>query len=369
MNFKEVCKTALNLVIICLCVGAMLALANQLTIKKIQENERKETEENRKKLIKSADKFVDMFKDDKYKLNNEVIETLKKNNVNSLVEAFNKDGKPAGYVVEASRDGYSSKIKIMYSVSPAPDFKVMGMLIKKSAETPGLGENIKKDNFRNQFKDKLLDEIVLGNPPKIKAITGATISSRAVTRGVHDSLQIIIKTLKEQGSGNNKPGKKAEMKSSKTSGDFSLFGSKAYACCKKIDPGLKKLLPADKYVEIIPGAYKAFKKGEFIGYAIRGSAKSYCGTIIAGYAVDPNLKILKATILQQNETPGYGEKIEKADFLDQFKGKTLKTLVFKQSGKKSGKYVSAVTGATISSKAAFEAVRNSLKKFKNALKK
>ena len=146
MNFKEVCKTALNLVIICLCVGAILALANQLTIKKIQENERKETEENRKKLIKSADKFVDMFKDDKYKLNNEVIETLKKNNINSLVEAFNKDGKPAGYVVEASRDGYSSKIKIMYSVSPAPDFKVMGMLIKKSAETPGLGENIKKDN-------------------------------------------------------------------------------------------------------------------------------------------------------------------------------------------------------------------------------
>lgn len=370
MNFKEVFKTALNLVIICLCVGAMLSLANQLTKGKIKENERKETKENRKALIPSADKFVNMFKEDKYKLNDNSIETLKKGNVNDLVEGFDKEGKSVGYVVETSRDGYSSKIKIMYSISPAPDFKVMGMLIKESAETPGLGENIKKPSFKGQFKDKPLNDIILGDPPEIKALTGATISSRAVTGAIHDSLENLISTLKNRKSENKETKKKTGHKiEKKTSCDFSLFGSKAYAKDIQVNPGLRNLFPADIYIKIMPGAYKVVKKGKFVGYIVKGSAEGYEDKIVVGYATDPHLKVLKVKILKQNETPGYSEKIEKTDFLNQFRGKTLKTLVLKTSGKKSNKYISAVTGATVSSKAAVKAVRDSLKKLETVLKK
>ncbi|MCD4784963.1 MAG: RnfABCDGE type electron transport complex subunit G [Candidatus Eremiobacteraeota bacterium] len=370
MNFKEVFKTTLNLVIICLCVGAMLALANQLTAGKIKENERKETKENRKVLIPTADKFVDMFKDDKYKLSDNSIKALEKGNVSALVEGLDKQGKSVGYVVESSKDGYSSKIKVMYSISPAPNFKVMGMLIKDSAETPGLGENIKKPNFKNQFKDKPLDDIVLGDPPKIKALTGATISSRAVTGAVHDSLKNLINTLKNRKSENKGAKKKTEYKvERKTSCDFSLFGSKAYAKVVKVDPELKKLLQADKYVKVIPGAYKAVRKGKFVGYVAKGFARGYNDTIMVGYATDTRLRVLKVRILRQNESPGYREQIGKADFLNQFKGKTLKTLVLKMSENKSNKYISAISGATVSSKAAVMAVRNSLKRLETVLKK
>jgi electron transport complex protein RnfG len=117
-------------------------------------------------------------------------------------------------------------------VSLTPDFTVTGVAVTYSEEDPGLGAEIQKDFFRNQFVGKTLDLIkklsVVKEPlpadyassldpvkakqkgltaeqvkeikakhlnDDIYALTGATISSRALTKGVVNTVQKFVKRL------------------------------------------------------------------------------------------------------------------------------------------------------------------------------
>jgi len=151
-----------------------------------------------------------------------------------------KDGKRFGYVVEGVTQGFKTFIELMVSLEP--NFTIKGIGIKRSEEDPGLGDEIKKDFFKNQFAGKtaeaLKDLKVVKEPlptdylpalepsvakrdkltpdqvAKIKekhlkddiyALTGATISSKAVTNGVKDivrkftyRLDILDNALKQE---------------------------------------------------------------------------------------------------------------------------------------------------------------------------
>jgi len=97
-----------------------------------------------------------------------------------------KNEKELGYAFIAEGNGYQGKIKIMAGIKE--DFStLLGIEILESQETPGLGQEITSDNFRKQFinlKTSPDIEYVRGKKPdkanEIQAITGATISSRAV---------------------------------------------------------------------------------------------------------------------------------------------------------------------------------------------
>ena len=61
------------------------------------------------------------------------------------------------------------------------------------AETPGLGMKVQEESFYSQFQGKLVDAFnVVKNPPaaddEIEAISGATISSKAMANGVNAAL-------------------------------------------------------------------------------------------------------------------------------------------------------------------------------------
>jgi electron transport complex protein RnfG len=104
-----------------------------------------------------------------------------------------------GYIVEGFGKGYSSYIHILASVDK--NFIVQKISILGHGETPGLGDEIEKDYFLNQFKGKSADNLVVikgETPDKIQAITGATISTRAVTE---DGVKNGVKLLKEKLSG------------------------------------------------------------------------------------------------------------------------------------------------------------------------
>ena len=133
-------------------------------------------------------------------------------------------GKRLGYVLPGITQGFKTFIKLMVSLDSK--FAVTGVAITESEEDPGLGAEIQQDYFRNQFKGKTQDQLaklkVIKEPlpdeyfnvldPKktkklwikaeeitkikekhlpddIYALTGATISSRAVTRGVQDTVR------------------------------------------------------------------------------------------------------------------------------------------------------------------------------------
>jgi electron transport complex protein RnfG len=92
--------------------------------------------------------------------------------------------------VVVAPDGYSGNIAMMVGVDPAGT--IVGLEILSHAETPGLGDKITRDDFKEQFKGKTLDGVdwrVKKDGGDFDQITGATISPRAVVKAVHQGLQ------------------------------------------------------------------------------------------------------------------------------------------------------------------------------------
>lgn len=102
-------------------------------------------------------------------------------------------GKPVAYISTTAGKGYSSFIAMLVSLDI--DLKIKDVKILHHGETPGLGDQVEEKSFIDQFKGKSLSQIVLlktETKENIQAITGATISSRAVTNGVKDAVQTLV---------------------------------------------------------------------------------------------------------------------------------------------------------------------------------
>ena len=105
------------------------------------------------------------------------------------------DGEPRGIAFETSGKGYGGNVGLMVGIN-VKDNNLMGAGVTTHAETPGMGAKAKSDpSFAAQFK-----ELALGEPIKvtsdggsINAISGATITSRAVCSATNDALKIYEK--------------------------------------------------------------------------------------------------------------------------------------------------------------------------------
>jgi electron transport complex protein RnfG len=103
------------------------------------------------------------------------------------------DGNPVGMVFKVAPKGYGGPITMMVGIGQ--DGRVSGMKILSLSETPGLGANADKPAFTGQFLGKSASQplTVVKTPvsadDQIQALTAATISSRAVTKGVNEALQ------------------------------------------------------------------------------------------------------------------------------------------------------------------------------------
>ena len=99
-----------------------------------------------------------------------------------------------GYAVPAAGPGFQDTIALLYGYLP-DNKKVVGMEILESRETPGLGDKIFKDaEFVAEFDAlSVRPEIVTvkkgagAAPNEVDAITGATISSKAVVRIINET--------------------------------------------------------------------------------------------------------------------------------------------------------------------------------------
>ncbi len=109
---------------------------------------------------------------------------------------YTTDGKLVGVALEARGQGFQDVISLIYGYDPYKQI-IIGMKVLESKETPGLGSKIENDpDFLANFKAlvvKLTPDGKIEHPVElvkkgkkthdwqIEAITGATISSRAVT--------------------------------------------------------------------------------------------------------------------------------------------------------------------------------------------
>lgn len=117
-------------------------------------------------------------------------------------EAKNTQGDIIGWALPLSGKGYGGNIQLLVGVDINEN--ISGVQVLGHSETPGLGSKINEieykqteSKFLKQFKTKNIQDIVLikGQTDKnIQAITGATISSKAVVEAVRLGIDKFLKT-------------------------------------------------------------------------------------------------------------------------------------------------------------------------------
>ncbi len=120
--------------------------------------------------------------------------------------AMDEAGKPLGWVIKASGQGFADKIELLIGVD-ADCKAITGLSILSQKETPGLGNKIEEGNegkpgFLTQFRHGLRADKPLTattstpdkSSNKIGAVSGATISSRSVCNIVNDAMSKQLRT-------------------------------------------------------------------------------------------------------------------------------------------------------------------------------
>ena len=109
------------------------------------------------------------------------------------------EGEPRAVTFETSGKGYGGDVGLMVGID-TKDNKIIGVGVTTHAETPGMGAKAQTDpSFVAQFRGLPLKEQVkvTGDGGSINAISGATITSRAVCSATNDALKLYEK-LKPQ---------------------------------------------------------------------------------------------------------------------------------------------------------------------------
>jgi electron transport complex protein RnfG len=181
---KEISRITLNLVVIYLIGGLLLAVVFVTTSPLIFSNNNAAKIKALQKIMPEADNITPIAR-------------WKPHDNDAEIYAAKKAGQTSGYIVESYGKGYSGLIHVL--VATDPDLKIIRINILSHTETPGLGDEIESGWFQNQFAGKSESQMKVIKGPTaqdIQAITGATISSRAVTEdAVKNALEALSKTV------------------------------------------------------------------------------------------------------------------------------------------------------------------------------
>ena len=186
-KISDVATPTAVLSIICVVVTLALSSANALTHKKIEALAIQTKNSAMEKLIK-ADEYHEL----------QAITTFGDVTYNAAI----KNGDTIGCIFTISAKGYGGDIQVMTAVNMDGTVAAVEIL-DASGETPGLGQNVSKETFYSQFAGlkKGVTAIKGGaaniENNEINAVTGATISSKAVTTAVNQALdyaaEIVVK--------------------------------------------------------------------------------------------------------------------------------------------------------------------------------
>ena len=189
---KDMFKLGLNLLIISAVAALLLALTNSVTASTIAQRNEQANAEARKLVLESAQDF-EQVKDVK-------TDNSKGVKVSEIYEAKDASGNTVGYTLKVLPSGYGGTIELMVGIDSA-NGQVSGINVVSNSETAGLGAKATDPEFSDQYKGKPLEELSVlknGTPgdTEIKAISGATITSTAVTNGVDAAIEVYNNSLK-----------------------------------------------------------------------------------------------------------------------------------------------------------------------------
>ena len=181
---KFIFKVAGTLTAISLVVALLLGLTNMLTADKIAAINKQKTEEALAKVVSAADcefppqAMIDAANEQGGKL--------------SEVYEVQSGGDTIGYAFKVTASGSQGNIVMIVGVDT--DLTVTGVSIVKASETAGIGSKV-IDNEATSAGTGALDQFVgksgagtLVVKQNIDAVTGATVSTKGVTKGVNAAL-------------------------------------------------------------------------------------------------------------------------------------------------------------------------------------
>ncbi|MEG1633654.1 MAG: FMN-binding protein [Oscillospiraceae bacterium] len=169
---NPIVRLTLILFFVSAVTAGILGLVNLFTVDRIKLQNEQATAAAYKEVM-SADKYEPLSFDEK---------------LYSTVNGVYKAG-DAGYVVDMSFSGAQSTITAAIGIDTAG--AVTGVSIIKHAETPSLGARAVEPEFRNQYVGSAEPVALTKQGGEIAAISGATITSKAVTDAVNTAMDVV----------------------------------------------------------------------------------------------------------------------------------------------------------------------------------
>ena len=190
---NKIIKSTLILTVITVVSGLLLGIVYGITKEPIAAAQENTKQEAFRAVLSDASEFKELEDFDA----DSAAALLEENGYSSdeiteVVEGLDASGELTGYVVNVtSSEAYDGELEL--SVGIASDGTVKGVEMLSISETAGLGMKADEAEFKDQFKDKKVEKFSYTKSgeegdDKIDAISGATITTNAVTNAVDSAL-------------------------------------------------------------------------------------------------------------------------------------------------------------------------------------
>ena len=190
---NKIVKNTLILSAITIVAGCLLGLVYEITKAPIAQAQENAKQEAYKTVLADAAEFtVDETLDPAGAADVLLEAGYTGDDITEVAEAKDASGEVMGYVITVtSHEGYGGDIRL--SVGILSDGTVKGIEMLDISETAGLGMKATEDDFKNQFKDKQVEKFSYtksgeDGDDKIDALSGATITTNAMTNAVDSAL-------------------------------------------------------------------------------------------------------------------------------------------------------------------------------------
>ena len=192
MKKDSIVRDTLILTVITLIAGLLLGLVYQITKEPIAQQEESAKTEAYKAVFAEADSFEPIVEAEDADLSAYLEQNGFSQSINEIMEAKDASGEVLGYAINITTpEGYGGDIQFTMGIQN--DGTLNGISILSISETAGLGMKAKNPDFQDQFKDKKVEKFEYTktgatSDDQIDAISGATITTNAMTNGVNAGL-------------------------------------------------------------------------------------------------------------------------------------------------------------------------------------
>ena len=192
MKKNSMIKDTLIITAITLVAGLLLGLVHEVTAGPIAIQQERARNEACQAVFAEGESF-DALDYDAEGLSAALSDAgITKTTVNAIMSAKDASGADLGYVVDVSNaEGYGGDVGVMVGVTT--DGSISGISFLELAETAGMGMKAKEAEFYTQYEGIQAEEVVYTKtgksaPNEIDAISGATVTTAAVTKDVNAAL-------------------------------------------------------------------------------------------------------------------------------------------------------------------------------------